>query len=228
MAPKLDIYDGRAPEELPAYPVPRAARIVRLSPSTLRLWASGDGQHKALFKPADRAPLALSFSNLIEAFVLASLRRVHGVSMQRVRRALRYVGDKLGYARPLIHASFQTDGANLFVQHADRLLNVSVEGQAVLREVLDASLARIDWEGDLAARLYPWVRSSEIGSQPKTIVVDPRRGFGQPVIAGTGIEARIVTERYRAGESVLLLAKDYGVEIEKIEDAIRCETREAA
>ncbi|WP_437483271.1 DUF433 domain-containing protein [Sorangium sp. So ce1014] len=79
-----------------------------------------------------------------------------------------------------------------------------------------------------AARLYPWVRSTGIGSQPKTIVVDPRRGFGQPVLAGTGIEARIVTERYRAGESVRLLAKDYGVEIEKIEDAIRCEMREAA
>lgn len=55
-----------------------------------------------------------------------------------------------------------------------------------------------------------------------------RRGFGQPVIAGTGIGARIVTERYRAGESLLLLAKDYGVEIEQIEYAIRCETREAA
>ncbi|MGK4008363.1 DUF433 domain-containing protein [Sorangium sp. So ce1036] len=228
MEPKLDIYDGRAPEELPAYPVPRAARIVRLFSSTLRLWASGDGQHKALFKPAERAPLALSFSNLIEAFVLASMRRVHGVSMQRVGKALRFVGDKLGYVRPLIHASFRTDGANLFVQHADRLLNGSAEGQAVLREALDASLARIDWEGNLAARLYPWVRSAGLGSQPKTIVVDPRRGFGQPVIAGTGIEARIVTERYRAGESVVLLAKDFGVGVEQIEDAIRCETREAA
>ncbi|WP_437733094.1 DUF433 domain-containing protein [Sorangium sp. So ce1335] len=228
MAPKVGLYDGRAPEQLPAYPVSRVARIVRVSPSTLRLWALGDGQYKALFKPAGRAPLSLSFSNLIEAFVLASMRRVHGVSMVRVRRALGYVGNKLGYARPLIHARFRTDGANLFVQEADRLLNVSAEGQAVLRKVLDASLARIDWDGDLAVRLYPWVRSTGSGSQPKTIVVDPRRGFGQPVITGTGIEARIVTERYRAGESVLLLANDYGVDVEEIEDAIRCETREAA
>jgi len=228
MAPKVDIYDSRAPEELPAYALPRAASIVHLSPSTLRLWAVGDGQHRALFKPATRAPLTLSFSNLIEAFVLASMRRVHGISMQRVRKALRFVGDELGYARPLIHTSFRTDGMSLFVQHADRLLNVSAEGQAVLREVLDASLARIDWEGDLATRLYPWVRGIGLANQPRTIVVDPRRGFGQPVIAGTGIEARIVAERYRAGESVRLLAKDYGVETEKIEDAIRCEMREAA
>ena len=48
-----DLYDGRSPEELPAYVIPRAAAIVRLSPSTLRLWACGDGAHEALFKPVD-------------------------------------------------------------------------------------------------------------------------------------------------------------------------------
>lgn len=216
----MNIYDAHAPEEFAAYALPRAAGIVRLSPSTLRLWAAGNGRHKALFKPAERSPLTLSFSNLIEAFVLASIRRVHGVSMQGVRKVLKFVGDELGYVRPLIYANFRTDGVNLFVQNATRLPDVSAKSQAVLREVLDASLERIDWEGNLAVRLYPWVRGSGIGSQPKTIVVDPRRGFGQPVITGTGIEARIVTERYRAGESVRFLAKDYSVEIEKIEDAV--------
>lgn len=228
MARLLDVYGDRSPEDLPAYAAPRAAAIVRLSPSTLRLWACGDASHKALFKPAARSPLVLSFSNLIEAFVLASMRRVHGISMQQVRKALRFVGEQLGYDRPLIHAGFRTDGVHLFVQHAGRLLDVSTEGQAVLRQVLDASLPRIDWEGDFAARLYPWVRASELTAQPRTIVVDPRCGFGQPVIAGTGIEARVVAGRYRAGESIVALAKDYGVELEQVEDAIRCEMREAA
>ena len=49
-----------------------------------------------------------------------------------------------------------------------------------------------------------------------------------PTIAGTGIQARIVTERYRAGESVAELAHDYRLDAEQIEDAIRCETSEAA
>lgn len=228
MTSPTDIYGARPPEELPAYPVPRAARLVRLSPSTLRLWACGDGDRKALFAPASRDPLLLSFSNLIEAFVLASMRQVHGISMQRVRKALRYVGIELGYTRPLIHAGFRTDGVSLFVQQADRLLNVSADGQTVLREVLEASLQRIDWEGGFAARLYPWVRGGAPAQEPRTIVIDPRRGFGQPSIAGTGIEARIVAGRYRAGESILTLAQDYGVGLEQVEDAIRCETREAA
>jgi uncharacterized protein (DUF433 family) len=223
-----DVYGHRSPEELPAYGIPRAAQIVRLSPSTLRLWAIGDGDHKPLFNLSAGRPPRLSFNNLTESFVLASMRRVHGISMQKVRRALRFVGRELRYARPLLHARFRTDGVSLFAEHAGRLLNVSAEGQAALREVLDASLRRIDWENDFAVRIYPWVRAELGGEQPKTIVVDPRRGFGQPVIAGTGIEARIVSQRHRAGESITELARDYGVGLESIEDAIRCETREAA
>ena len=61
----------------------------------------------------------------------------------------------------------------------------------------------------------------DLASQPKTIVLDPRLGFGQPVIAGTGIEARVVAGRYRAGESVQALSADYGVGTSAIEDAIR-------
>lgn len=213
--------------DLPAYAVERAAELTRVSPWTLRNWTVGHGGRGSLLRPASRRPLVLSFNNLIETFVLSSIRRLHGISMQRVRHAMRYVGQELGYERPLIHASFQTDGVNLFVQHADRVLVASAGGQGVLREALTASLQRIDWEHNFAARLYPWVRS-EHALQPKTIVIDPRRGFGQPVIAGTGVEARIVAQRYRAGESVRDLARDYSVDAEQIEDAIRCETREAA
>ena len=57
----------------------------------------------------------------------------------------------------------------------------------------------------------------------------PRDGAIAAAVATVGAWQQLAfLERYRAGESVLLLAKDYGVEIEKIEDAIRCETREAA
>jgi hypothetical protein len=100
MAKAICITGAESPEELPAYTAVRATHLVRLSPSTLRLWARGDGEHAALFVPAERSPLTISFSNLVETFVLASMRRVHGMSMQRVRKALRYVGRELGIQRP--------------------------------------------------------------------------------------------------------------------------------
>jgi uncharacterized protein (DUF433 family) len=53
--------------------------------------------------------------------------------------------------------------------------------------------------------------------------IDPRISFGRPVLAGTGIQTTIVVERYKAGESVEELAKDYGRGRLDIEEAIRWE-----
>jgi uncharacterized protein (DUF433 family) len=36
-----------------------------------------------------------------------------------------------------------------------------------------------------------------------------------------------VVERYRAGETIEDLARDYGVEVDLIDDAVRCELRAA-
>jgi uncharacterized protein (DUF433 family) len=228
VATTKDIYGGKRPEELPAYPLPRAAQLLHVSPSTLRSWSVGAAKSSALFTPAQRAPLTLSFSNLVEGFVLASMRRTHHVPMQQVRKALRFVAEELEVERPLVHAKFRTDGVKLFVENAGRLLSVSDAGQVVLQKTLEASLARIEWHNDLAARLFPWVREGAHENDPKNVVLDPRLGFGQPVIAGTGIATRVVASRYLAGESVAALATDYRVTTEQVEDAIRCETRDAA
>ena len=107
-------------------------------------------------------------------------------------------------------------------------MNASAGGQVTVREALEARLARVEWDRrGVAERLFPLVRS-DAAAQPRSIVLDPLRGFGRPVIAKTGIRASILAERYRAGESALELASDYGVEVEQIEDAIRCEIATAA
>ena len=54
-------------------------------------------------------------------------------------------------------------------------------------------------------------------------MINPLVAFGRPVVSGTGIPTAIIAERWKAGESFNDLAKDYGLEREKIEEAIRCE-----
>jgi uncharacterized protein (DUF433 family) len=58
-----------------------------------------------------------------------------------------------------------------------------------------------------------------------SIVIDPRRAFGQTVIAGTGIATIVIAERHCAGDSVAALADDYRLSSELVEDAIRFEYR---
>ena len=58
----------------------------------------------------------LSFINLVEAHVLAAIRRRHGVKLPKVRTALDYVKQQFHIERPLIDQAFQTDRLDLFVE----------------------------------------------------------------------------------------------------------------
>ena len=94
--------------ELPAYGVAEAAHYLLVPRATLRSWLAGMSYGKGsdrrrfrpVIQPAATSPVALSFINLIEAHVLAAIRRKHRVDMPGDRprgqlRARRVDGDQL-------------------------------------------------------------------------------------------------------------------------------------
>jgi uncharacterized protein (DUF433 family) len=233
----IDIYDGHDPAMLPAYPLREAAHYLRLPPTTLRQWvrgrsypvATGTARSEALIAlPADSSS-TLSFLNVVEAHVLAAVRREHRVGLGQIRGAVEFVRKRLGIDRPLAHVDFETDGVDLFVQHVNELLNVSQGGQVAMREVMRAHLKRIERdEAGLARRLWPFTRDAAPGDQPRVVVIDPRVQFGRPVLADTGVPTAILAERFRAGDSIEALATDYQCGSDLIAEALRCELRDAA
>ncbi len=215
------------PRDEGAYLLGEAAHYLALPVSTVRAWtvgqiyAQGEKRAKPLIVPALKDPLALSFWNLVELYVLASMRRSHSVSMQRVRRALDVVIDRLSSGRPLIEEEFLTNGVDLFVERYAKLINVSSDGQTVMRETLAGSLKRIsrDVHG-LATGMFPWRHSTD---EPQDVEITPSRCFGKPVLTGTAVPTGIVAERFFAGESIEALSSDYGVPQDKVQAAIRWE-----
>jgi hypothetical protein len=79
---------------------------------------------------------ALSFLNLVEAHVLAAIRRQDHVPLPKVRQALAYVSGKLNTDRPLANANFRTDSADLFLERLGALINVTREGQTGMADVI--------------------------------------------------------------------------------------------
>lgn len=222
--------EQRDRRDLPSYGLQEAARCLALPASTVRVWSVGlpyrsGGQEKfmrPLITPAQPTPLTLSFWNLVEVYVLATIRRKHEVSMPKVRTALGYVKHELGVSRPLIGQDFFTDGAHLFVERYGKLINASKHGQAAMESVLRESLERIERdEKGLALRLYPWLH--EPGSEPRVVEIDPFRAAGRLVIAKTGIPTEALAERWRAGETIEELAADYDLPKDQIEAALRWE-----
>jgi hypothetical protein len=92
----FDLYGGRDPRDIPAYSFREVARNLSVPKSTLRAWFVGQPNFKPILHlPADWNEFhALSFFNLIEANVVAELRRVHGVPMGGVRNARGLLGSK--------------------------------------------------------------------------------------------------------------------------------------
>jgi uncharacterized protein (DUF433 family) len=155
--------------------------------------------------------------------VLAAIRHQHNVPLDKVRAAMSYLRNEFGSEHPLAEHRFQTNGVDLFVERFEQLINVSRHGQLAMRQLLELSLRRIEWDtGGVAYRLYPFTRKP-LPDAPRSIVIDPQLSFGRPVLAGTGIATTIVAERYKAGESIELLARDYERAPADIEEAIRCE-----
>lgn len=223
---KIDI------KEMPAYTVSEAAHYLSVPPATVRYWSTGQGDYPPIIDIAQSSPAVLSFYNLVELHVLAATRRQHEVSMHKVKSAIHYLkkntSSKMGENHPLISEQMQTDGLDLFIEEAGKLVSISQAGQTAIKEVLSAALQRIERNNHgIPIRLFPFTHT-DTKDAPALVVIDPSLSAGRPVISGTGLATEIIAERYKAGESVEELADDYQRTQREIEEAIRCELRVAA
>lgn len=223
----------------PAYSTSEAARILNLPAATVKAWSFGQAYRSAsgspkrfqpVIRPADANARLLSFANLCELHVLSAIRRHHKVSLFKVRDSVEYVRSQLGADRPLIDRDFKTNGIDLFVEHASKLLNVAKQGQEALRGDFELALARIERDRNGSPiRLFPFSRTSAlVAEQPRSVVIDPRLAFGRPVLSQKAVPTEIIFDRFRAGDSLAEMAKDYGVDEKEIEEALRFEQRRAA
>jgi uncharacterized protein (DUF433 family) len=233
---EMESNTSQDPRLVPAYSVAEAAHYLRMPQETLRSWVVGrlypvagqSRRSKPLIHLDDPKRRYMSFMNLIEAHVLAAIRRHHGVKLPKVRKALDYVQRHSSVERPLVDQGFHTDGLDLFIERYGGLINASRDGQRAIKEIIGVYLKRIerDTQG-LPIRLYPFTRDSEAEtapvSDPRVVVMNPMVSFGRPVVAGTGIPVSSIYERYKAGDSHADLAQAFRLEISAIEEAIRCE-----
>lgn len=195
--------------DVPAYTLREATRLTGISFGALHAWTHGTSPIIRL------AGDHWSFTNLVEAHTLRALRKSHGLRLDAVRKAVRYVEKKLGTTHPLASREFRTDGVELFVERFGALINASKEGQVAMREVFDEHLKQVEYGHDgRARRLY-------LDADRRLIVIDPAVAFGRPVIKGTRVPLEVVAARFQGGEEPADIAADYDIPEAQVNQAIR-------
>jgi uncharacterized protein (DUF433 family) len=239
----FQIYGGRDPRDLAAYPVDLAARLLLLPRSTLKAWVFGtqwydskERRHRRfepLIEPPDRADpdQMLSFVNLVEAHVLKAVRRQHYVRMEGVRAALVHLKELHPETqRPLADIDLLAGGRDLFIREHSELLNLS-KGKQIAMEFLALYLSRIERNvKGFAVKLFPFLTIPvRVGKKVidqhnnRVIAIDPYVSFGRPIISGTGISTDAIADRFWGGDDIEVLAKDFDRPLPEIQAALRYE-----
>lgn len=180
-----------------------------------------------------RGQASVPFVGLAEGLVLAAIRKA-GVPLQRIRPALARLDEAFGLRHALASQHLYTDGAEVLYDYAEsqgdspaakslRQLMVVRNDQHVFSDVVDRYLSRVTFGADGYVELIrlPQYLVAEI-------VTDPGRGFGQPTFVRGGARLEDVLSSFRAGEPLRVVAEEYGVPLDELEDAVRVATRVAA
>ena len=224
----------------PLYTVSEAARFLDVPSTTLAAWTHSYRRRSVTGAPilsafpttGPRRPV-IPFIGLAEGLVLAAMRR-SGVPLQRIRPALAQLDTEFGLQHALASRRLYTDGAEILFDYAEstedrqvvdatRELVVVRNGQRVFNEVVQSYLRRLDFGADG----YP-VLIHLPAYEPADVVVDPARGFGQPIFARGGVRLDDALALFRAGEPLSTVADEYGMSGDDLEAAVRVATRRAA
>jgi uncharacterized protein (DUF433 family) len=230
---------------VPLYTVAEAARYLAVPPSTFRSWTHGSRPHGdgpddvvgapvlTAMPPAGRHHPVIPFIGLAEGLVLTAFRQ-SGVPLQRIRPAVTRLAQEFGLEHVLASQQLFTDGAEVLFDYREgdrdssggrpvRELVVVRNGQRVFNDVVDSYLQRVEFDDDGYVRLIrlPAYQVAEV-------VVDPLRGFGQPVFSRGGARLADALALFDAGDSLDVVAAEFGMPLDQLEDAVRVAARTAA
>ena len=219
------------------YTVPEASRLTGVSPARIRRWIKGYtykvGESTRESNPVWRTQLpiiddtvALGFQDLMEVRFIDAFRE-HGVSWGRIRLAAQRAQSLFKYDHPFSMRRFQTDGRTIFAEIADgsremALLDLIKSQYAFKRVVSPSLVAGLEFSSnDSVVRWWPMGKSS-------SIVLDPQRGFGQPIDSKFGVPTVNLSNAYLAEKSYDKVARWYDVSEKAVRDAVKYERKLAA
>lgn len=217
------------------YLVPEASKLTRVSTGRIRRWLKGyryaHGNKRYTSPPVwvgDIQPidgkLALSFLDMMEVRLVDAFLK-QGVSWKTLRAARSIAREEFKLTHPFCSNRFATDGREIFLKlstitREEGLLNIT-RHQHVFADVIRPFLKGVEFLNDQILRWWPL-------GQKKSVVIDPRRSFGQPVVSREGVPTVVLFKALKATGSLSDVVKWFEVSESAVRDAAEFEAQLAA
>jgi uncharacterized protein (DUF433 family) len=207
----------------------------RISRQTMMRWLRGCdycGSHsEPLWRPDylpaqddDANAIEVSFRDLIELRFVKAFRDA-GLGLQTIRLCFSRAAEAVQDERPFSTQKFRTDGRTIFLEitrdlHEGELVDLR-RRQGVFHRMVEPRLHDLEFDADVLARWSP------LGSR-RSIVVDPSRVFGRPIVANGGVPAETLVAGVEVEGSAERVARLYEVPLSAVRDALVFHQRLAA
>lgn len=194
------------------------AEILKLPYSKVKYLIRGYWSSAAFGKTRKRT---INFLGLIEFYFYYFLRDQQKWTPQAIKKLHTQLSHDFDTSYPFASLKIKPhkrnqkdDKMEAWVEHQDFLLQADGKLQPSFKEFIEPFLGQIEFGDDLLAkRFYPL-------KQSKSIVVDPKKQFGKPIINGKGVRTEVIYKFYMGGESMESICKLYDLKLEQVESAI--------
>lgn len=208
--------------------------ILGLRAGTSSRWIDGYERGQKFYEPVIRpehtGDTVATWGEFIECRLLSEYRTA-GVSIQRMRPAVERL-------REMTNSRYPLASARLWIAPEGRELVAQVQEDVKLDHALALVVIRsgqtvLDWSDRAESFRHAVVWSSESADaepvlvrpnpQIPQVIVDPQRGYGDPVIEGRNVPTSVLRELFDAGESIGQVADAYELTTAQVEAAVRFE-----
>lgn len=207
---------------LGVYTLAEAALYSRTSVRTLERWFLGNSSGERVFSPIHSdGQKTISFLDFVQALAIRDLRRIHKLSLHKIRFALQKAEQDYGitdlFARK--HSTFLFD-KDIFIFPEGSGLPVQISGKQadqIALKIVEPYLKDISYDATSGlAQTYQAFKFGEV-----TISMNPQKHFGEPIFEDCGYTALSLWEALKTEGSFEAAGEAYGVTAQHVEAAFK-------
>src|SRR3954451_20605633 len=210
------------------------APVRNVSRNTVARWlrgydfgSDGEGHSEPLWHPDylnEDNLIEFSFRDLIELRFVKAFRDI-GLALPTIRECYQRAAEEVHDERPFSTRKFRTDGKTIFLEITEGIKEGKLvdlrRRQNVFKTIVEPSLRDLEFEASTVARWFP------LGIDKRTVVIDPARSFGQPIVS-VGVPTEVLAHAVKVEGSIEAVAALYDVPKGDVRSAIDFERRLAA